>query len=146
MPPDARDVGEDPYSQHDDDGRRELTTDTELVAEEHDERSDQHIGDEGDDEDLVVEDPLHRRSYPTEDRVQGSDDGDGQIRLQPDRDVDVEQQPDHDSGEQTENRNHVADPRTLACRTDTGTPGRSSESTLRPQYCTPYSSADARSH
>ena len=64
------------YAEDDDDARRQLRADPELVAEEHDERSDDDVRQERDHEDLVVEDPVEKRAQAAEDGVERCDDGD----------------------------------------------------------------------
>ena len=61
----------------------ELAADTELVTEEDDERRHDHVGEERHDEDLVVEDAVEDGPDAAEDRVEGGDDGDGEVGLQP---------------------------------------------------------------
>ena len=92
MSADRGDIAEDADTEHDHDTGRQLGADAELVTEEDDEGGDDHIGEEGDDEDLVVEDPVEDRPDPAEDRVQGGDDGDRQVGLRPQRDGGVEDQ------------------------------------------------------
>ena len=55
------DVGEDPDAEHDDDAGRQLAADAELVAEVDDRGGDHDVGDERDDEHLVVEDARRGR-------------------------------------------------------------------------------------
>src|SRR5215210_3729491 len=49
------DVGEDADAEDDDDAGRQLTTHAELVSEVDDQPGDEHVGDERDDEDPIVE-------------------------------------------------------------------------------------------
>src|SRR5262245_53688968 len=79
---DGRDVAEDADTEHDHHAGGELPAHPELVAQVHDERGDEHVGDERDDELLVVEDAVEFRAYSAEDRVQRGDHGDGQVRLE----------------------------------------------------------------
>ena len=72
-------------AEDDDHARGQLGAHAELVAEEHDQRGDQHVGDERDDEHPVVEDPVEGSARRAEHGVERGDDGDRQVRLQPQR-------------------------------------------------------------
>jgi hypothetical protein len=85
MPSDRGGVSEDADAEHDHDRRGQLSADTELVAHEDDQRSDQDVGDEGDHEHLGIEDAVEPGADSAEHRVQCRDHRDGQVRLEPDR-------------------------------------------------------------
>ena len=88
----------------------QLRADAELVAEEDDQRGDEHVGDERHDEDLRVEDAVQARPHPAEDRVERGDDGDREVRLQPGRHGRAQHQPDDDADDQREGRDHFVAP------------------------------------
>jgi hypothetical protein len=81
--PDGGDVGEDADAQHDDHAGGQLRADAELVAEVDDQRGDEHVGEERDREDLVVEDPVEERAQRAEDGVQRRHHRDRQVGLHP---------------------------------------------------------------
>ena len=85
MASDCGRVREDSDAEDDDHTGRKLATDTELITEKDDERGNKNIGDERDDENLVVEDAVKDRANATEHRIERSDHGNGQIGLKPDR-------------------------------------------------------------
>jgi hypothetical protein len=97
VPSDRGDVGEDPDAEDDDDAGRELSADAQLVAQEDDRGGDDDVAHERDDEDLVVEDPVEEGAEAAEDGVERRDDGDRQVGLQPERDVWLEDHPQHDA-------------------------------------------------
>src|SRR5215208_6143688 len=106
VPPDLSDVGEDPDAEHHDDSRGELAADTQLVAQVDDGGRDHDVGEERDDEDLVVEDPLEVGTQRAENGVQGCHDGDRQVRVQPGRYVGREDEPEDDAQEKSQCRDH----------------------------------------
>src|SRR5689334_13774530 len=108
VPPDRGDVGEDADTEDDDDTGRQLRADSELVPEEDDERRHDDVGEEGDDEDLVVEDAVEHRPDSAEDRVEGGDDRDRQVGLEPEGHVRVDEEPDADTGEEADEGDHCA--------------------------------------
>ena len=67
---------------------------------------DDDVGHEGDDEDLRVEDAVQPGAEAAEDGVQGRDDGDRQVGLQPERDGRVEEEAEQDAGRESEDRDH----------------------------------------
>src|SRR4051812_9481229 len=107
VPPDLSDVGEDPDPEHDDHSRGKLAADTQLVAEVDDRRRDHDVGEERDDEDLVVEDALEIGTQRAEHGVQGCHDGDRQVRGESGRHVGREDQPPADAQEKSQCRDHV---------------------------------------
>jgi len=106
MATDGRDVGEDPDAEHDDDPRRQLTSHAKLVTEVDDECGDQDVGDEGDDEHLVVEDAVEERSPASEDGIERRHDGDRQIGLERFGDRGFEEESSQDADEQPHDGNH----------------------------------------
>src|SRR5215207_2220434 len=127
---DCRDVGEDANAKHHDDCGGQLRAYAKLVSEEDDEGSDQHVGHEGDHEDLVVEDSVHHSPQATEDRVERRYDGDRQIRLQAKRHVDVEEQAGKYAEQQSDGRNHETSPGSASRRAALAA-GRVSDCSLR---------------
>src|SRR6478735_1790809 len=103
---DRRHVGEDADPEHDDDAGGELAADAELVAEVDDRRGDDDVAEEGDDEDLVVEDPVEVGAQAAEDGVERGDDGDRQVGLETERDVGLEHDAEHDPGQEPEGGDH----------------------------------------
>ena len=85
---------------------RELRADSELITEEDDEGRHDDVGQERDDEDLVVEDPVENSANGAEDCVQGRDDSDREVRLKPHRYGWVEQQADRQPYQESEGWNH----------------------------------------
>src|SRR5262245_35516534 len=110
VPADSRHVAEDAYAQDHHDAGGQLPADAELVAEPHDQAGDEDVGDERDDELLVVEDSVELRAYAAEDRVQRGDHRDGQVRLQRGRDGGVQDDPEDDPGDEGEDGNHLPPP------------------------------------
>src|SRR6185312_13514025 len=88
-------VGEDPDPQHDDDARRQLRPDAELIAQVDDEGGDDDVREERHREHAVVEDAVEYGPQPAEHGVQGGHDGDRQVRLQPQRHSGLE----HETGD-----------------------------------------------
>ena len=65
------------------------------------------VADEGDDEDLVVEDAVEVGAQGAEDRIEGGDDRDREVRLQAEGNVGLDHEPEQDADEQTENCDHA---------------------------------------
>ena len=68
---------------------------------------DQHVADEGDDEDLVVEDAVEEGPEGAEDRVERGDDGDRQVGLQAEGHVGLEDQSEDDADDQADDGDHL---------------------------------------
>src|SRR4029078_11461443 len=101
-PPDRGDVGEEPDAEDDDHPGRELSADAELVAEVDDGGRDHDVGEEGDDEDLVVEDPFQGGAEGAAHGVEGGDDGDREVGVESRRDVRREDQAEDDAREKSQ--------------------------------------------
>ena len=67
---------------------------------------DGHVGDERDDEHAVVEATLAERPQRPDDGVERSDDRDRQVRLQPERDVGLEEEAEADADDESDHRDH----------------------------------------
>ena len=107
---DGGSVGEDAHGQHHDNTGRHLRTHAELVTEVHEEGRDDDIRQEAHDEDPVVEPLLHQCPEATEDRVQRGHDGNGQIRLQPQRNEGMPEDADGDADQEPDDGDHGLDP------------------------------------
>ena len=77
--------------------------DTDLVADIDDRRGDQHVGDERDHEDAVGEVTLQVRPEGSEERIHGGHDGNRQVRLQHQGHGRLQEESQHDAGQQAEN-------------------------------------------
>ena len=97
---------------------RQLGADAELVAEVDDRRGDDDVADEGDDEDLVVEDAVEVGAQATEDGVEGGHHRDRQVVLEAERHVGGEDQPGDDAEQQAQRSDHGALPSLLVRRRD----------------------------
>src|SRR4051794_31262330 len=106
VPPDGGDVGEDADTEHHDDTGRQLAANAELVAEVDDGSGDHHVAQEGHHEDAVVEDPVEVGAQPAEHGVEGGDDRDGQVGLQPEGHVGLEHDTEDDADHQPERGDH----------------------------------------
>ena len=84
--------------------------DPQLVAEEHDQRGHDDVGQERHDEDLVVEDPVEHGAQAAEDGVERGHDGDRQVGLDHRRHLGPDQQSDHDSDDEAQYGDHDACP------------------------------------
>src|SRR4051794_7050392 len=114
VPADGRDVGEDPDAEDHDDARGQLAAHAELVTEVDDQRGDQDVGDEGDDEHLVVEDAVQEGAESPEDGIEGGHDRDRQVGVEPYRDSRLQQQPHEHAEQQADGRDHRRGPRARA--------------------------------
>jgi hypothetical protein len=65
-----------------------------------------NIGEERDDEDLVVEDAVEHGAHSPEHRIEGGDDRDRQVGQEPDGDVGLHEHPDQDADGEAECRDH----------------------------------------
>src|SRR3984957_18102890 len=101
-----RGVAEDADAQHDDDRRRQLCPDAQLVADVDDQCRDQHVEDERHHEDLRVENPFQVCPQPAEHRVEGGDDRDRQIGLDGLRNAGMKDQAQHDTDGQRCDTDH----------------------------------------
>src|SRR4051794_32627890 len=108
VPTDRGHVGEDPDPEDDDHAGRELTADAQLVAEEDDARGDHHVADEGDDEDLVVEDPVEVGAQPAEHGVERRDHRDREVRVERLGYGRAQHQPEDDAHDETQHGDHGA--------------------------------------
>lgn len=106
MPPDCSSVGEDANTENDDDTGRQLASDSQLVTEENDEGSNQHVRDERYDKHLVVEDAVQDRADAAEYGIKCGHDRDGQIGLQPDGHGRVKDHAEHNADGESESGNH----------------------------------------
>lgn len=106
MPSDRRRIGENTDAEYDDDAGGKLAADTELITEEDDQRGDEHVGDEGDDEDFVVEDTVEDRAQCAEYCVEGGNNGDRQVRLQPHGNCRMDHDAEYDSDGESERCDH----------------------------------------
>jgi hypothetical protein len=97
---------EDADAEHDDNGCGKLAAHAHVVAEEDDQGGDHDIGDERHDEHALVEDPLEPGAQGAEDRVEGGDQRDGQVGLQPSGSGGLEHQPEHEPHDQGERGDH----------------------------------------
>jgi hypothetical protein len=101
-------VGEDPDAEDDHHAGGELGAHPELVAEVDDHGRDQHVADERDHEDLVVEDPVEEGAERAEHRIERSHDRDRQVGLERQGHVRGERQAEGDPDDQPEDRDHEA--------------------------------------
>src|SRR3954469_4178310 len=83
MTTDCGGVTEDANPEYDHHCGRELTADTQLVTQVHDQRRNEHVGDERDHEHLRVEDAVEAGTQAAEGGVGGGDEGDWQVGLEP---------------------------------------------------------------
>src|SRR3954462_11309748 len=103
-------VAEDADTEDDDHRGGQLGADAELVAQEDDQRRDDHVGHERDDEHLGVEDPVEAGAQAAEDGVQGGHHGDRQVRLENQRHRRVEEESQQDAGREADDRDHAQPP------------------------------------
>src|SRR5262245_58141772 len=106
VPPNSRDVGEDPDPEDHDHAGRELATDAELVAEVDDRGRDHHVAEERDHEHLVVEDPVEVGPQPAEHGVERGDDRDREGRLESGGHGRLQDQPEGERDQQPERGDH----------------------------------------
>ena len=113
------------------DAGRQLAADPELVAEVDDRGGDDDVADEGDDEDLVVEDAVEEGAQAAEDRVERGDHGDRQVGLQAQRDVGGEDESGEHAEEESERCDHGVTPSSVLRRAARGPLGHVTQGTQR---------------
>src|SRR3954447_13267007 len=99
VPPDQRDVVEDPEPEADEGD--EVEVEAQPVAHEGEQHGDERVDDEAADEDPIVVDAVELGADRPKNGVERRQDGDGGVALELEPDVDVEEEPGHDSDEKT---------------------------------------------